>query len=310
VRQSIRGYTDRVIEQASGRDELSQTASELAEVARVIDSSEDLHRALGNPGIPTPSRRGVVQDLLQSRVGAPTLRLVTFALEADRATEFRDDVRWLATRLDAAARDHQPVGEPVLGRTAAEERIDGYATAVLERVGDRAALESIEDELFRFMRVVNGSEQLRAALTSRDVPKGARRDTVIDLLRDRVHPATSDLAAYATQVGRPRDYEALLSHLVDRVASESDRRVAEVRVPIELDESQRQSIADALRRVVGRSVEVRPTVDPSVLGGFVATIGDTIVDGSARHRLDLLKERLDMPEAIITAAVNPRGDSS
>jgi F-type H+-transporting ATPase subunit delta len=45
---------------------------------------------------------------------------------------------------------------------------------------------------------------------------------------------------------------------------------------------------------------VRVIVDPTVLGGFVATIGDTVVDGSARHRLDLLKERLEMPEAAIT----------
>ena len=105
---------------------------------------------------------------------------------------------------------------------------------------------------------------------------------------------------YATQVGRPRDYEALLGTLVDRVAAESNRRLAEVRTAVELDDDRRRQLAGALSRVAGRSVDVRVTVDPTVLGGFVATIGDTVVDGSTRHRLDLLKDRLDTPEAEFT----------
>ena len=101
-------------------------------------------------------------------------------------------------------------------------------------------------------------------------------------------------------MGRPRDYEALLSHLVDRVAAESNRRLAEVRTAVDLDDDRRSQLAEALSRVAGRPVDVRVTVDPAVLGGFVATIGDTVVDGSTRHRLELLKERLDTPEAEIT----------
>ena len=107
------------------------------------------------------------------------------------------------------------------------------------------------------------------------------------------------LAAYTTQVGRPRDYEALLSHLVDWVAAESNRRLAEVRVPVDLDDDRRRQLAEALSRVAGRPVDVLVTIDPAVLGGFVATMGDTVVDGSTRHRLELLKERLNSPEAEI-----------
>ena len=102
-------------------------------------------------------------------------------------------------------------------------------------------------------------------------------------------------------MGRPRDYEALLAHLVDRVAAESNRRLAEVRVRRRARRRPPpRSWPSALSRVAGHPVEVRVTVDPTVLGGFVATIGDTVVDGSTRHRLELLKDRLDTPEAEIT----------
>jgi F-type H+-transporting ATPase subunit delta len=299
VRQSIRGYTDAVIEQTDPGD-LTPVAGELAGVANLVRGSQDLRLVLTDPDVPAPARRGVITDLLDSRVSATTLRLVIFALDADRASEFVDDVTWLAERLDAAARGLVPVGDTVLGRHGAVERIDGYATALLDDIPDKGSLGDIEDELFRFMRIVGGSQELLDALSAPQVDAVARLSLVEDLLQGRATPTTTRLAAYATRVGRPRDYEALLGALVDRVAAESNRRLAVVRTAVDIDDQRRRELAGALSQVAGHAVDIRVTVDPTVLGGFVAIIGDTVVDGSARHRLDLLKARLDTPEAEFT----------
>jgi F-type H+-transporting ATPase subunit delta len=304
VRQSIRGYADAVIEEISGSDQLPETASQLGAVLQLLDNSSDLRRVMGDSGLAVATRRSVISDLLAGQIGAPTLRLVNFVLGADRAAEFRNDVAWLAVRFDASAHGLAPIGEPVLGRAAAMERVDGYASAVLENV-PHSDLDGIEDELFRFERLVQGSDELRGTLTSRDLTPHVRRAIVDDLLGSRASSATTRLAGYATQVGRPRDYLDLLAHLVEHVASENNRRVAEVQSPVDLDDAQQQQLADALSRLTGRPVEVRVTIDPSVLAGFRATVGDTVVDGSARHRLALLKDRLVMHEAEIIT-----GDSS
>jgi F-type H+-transporting ATPase subunit delta len=300
VRQSIRGYTDGVIEQAAAGGELRRTADELAAVSHLVASSQDLKRTLADPGVPGSSRRAVVTDLLSNRVGAPALRLLQFVIEADRATEVIADVDWLAVRLNAAADNLHPVGEAVLGHKAAEERLDGYATALLQVLPGDGVLTQIEEELFRFMQILDGSEELRTILSSRDVAAEARKRLVEDLLSSKATPTTQRLASYATQIGRPRDYEDLLSFLVDRLSLESHKRMAEVRSAVELDEQQIQDLSGALRRVVGYDVQLRVLVDPSLLGGFVATIGDTVVDASARHRLELLRDRLVLPEANIT----------
>jgi F-type H+-transporting ATPase subunit delta len=297
VRQSIRGYTDGVIEQA--HTELDRIAGDLAAVRDLIARSDDLRQALVDSGLATASRRAIVTDLLSGKVSEPTLRLLTFVIDADRANEVADDIAWLADRVDAAVRDLVPVAEVTLGHRAAEERVDGYATAVLEGLDGERQLVTVEDELFRFLRVVQGSEALQSALTSRDTPTEARRQIVVDLLGPRVHPASVHLAAYATQVGRPRDYEDLLTFLVDRVAAENHRRVAEVRSVADLDQGQQQRLTATLARLIGRDVDLRVTVDQTILGGFVATIGDTVVDGSARRKFELLKERLEVPEAAL-----------
>lgn len=297
MRQSIRGYTDAHLENVDA-DQLAQTASELRAIDRLIGESQDLERALTDPGLPLPARRGVVVDLLENQVGPATLRLVTFVLESDRATELGEDLSWLAARVDAAARGMHPVGEPVLGIRAAQERLDGYTTGILGDIQDAAAVQDLEDQIFRFAQTVSGSQDLTLALASRDLDAAARQSLVEDLLSNRATPATTRLAAYATQIGRPRDYLELLHHLVDRLAAEGNRRVAEVRAAVNLDDGQRQHLGTTLSRVTGRAVEVRVSVDPVLLGGFVATIGDTVVDGSTRHRLELLKERFEMPEII------------
>ncbi len=302
MRQSIRGYTDGLIVLASptGESSVDTVASELSAVRGVIEGSDDLRRALSDPGIPVAARRGVLSDLFRPHVGETTMRLLGFVLEVDRASETAADIEWLAERLDAAAHNMAPVSDVVLGTKGAEERVDGFATAVLRTVEGERALSNLEDELFRFSRVVTGSDELRAALGSRDIPAANRKQLVTDLLEGKATPATVALATYATQVGRPRDYEDLLDCLVARVASESNRRLAEVRSAVDMDDQQQRHLAEALSRAIGHDVDVRVSVDPGVIAGFVATIGDTVVDASARHQLDLLKERLVMPEAHFT----------
>jgi F-type H+-transporting ATPase subunit delta len=301
VRQSIRGYTDGLIALAAptGESSLTTLAAESSAVRGVIDASEELRRALSDPGIPLAARRDVLRDLFGSHIGTASMRLVDFVLESDRASDTVEDIEWVAERLDAGRESLAPVGDVVLGTKGAEERIEGFATAVLQTAGERA-LGEIEDELFRFARVVAGSEELRAVLSNRDYPPAVRRGVVSDLLQGKATPATVSMATYATQVGRPRDFEELLEVLINRVASESNRRLADVRSAVAMDEQQERKLAAALSRAVGRDVEIRVTVDPSVVAGFVATIGDTVVDGSARHQLELLKERLVSPEAQAT----------
>jgi F-type H+-transporting ATPase subunit delta len=300
VRQLIRGYTEGVIEGA-GFDELSPMASELAAVRDLVAGSDDLKTVLSDPGITAGSRRAVMDELLSSRVGQRTLRLVDFAIEEDRATELGDDLNWLVGRIEAGANHQRPETDLVLGRKAAEERVDGFATALLDHGEvDGRLLTRVEDELFVLLQAIGANEELRSSLTSRDVPADARAGLVRDLIAEKAHPVSTALAVYATQVGRPRDYENLVEFLVERTAKASHRRLAEVRSVVSMDDRQRSDLAQALARVVGHNVDVRVTLDPSLLAGFVATIGDTVVDGSARHRLELLKERLVMPEVKVT----------
>ncbi|MGI8752513.1 MAG: ATP synthase F1 subunit delta [Acidimicrobiales bacterium] len=299
MREGIRGFSDAVIEDSSGADELSGLADETEAVTRLVEGSPDLRLVLGDPGLPVHVRRSVVSDLFTSQVSVACVRLLTYIIEADRATDFDENLAWLTRRVAAARDGLESTSVGPLGRTAAAERADGYATAILGPVRDNEGLGDVEDDLFRFSRVVLGADELLEALSDPRTPVEARRGLVHDLLASKAAEASTRLATYAVTVGRPRDYVTLLTALVERVAEESHRRVAEVRAAIELTDEEQQRLGAALGRILGHDVDVRVIVDRSVLGGFVASVGDSVVDGSVRHRLEKLRERLALPVANI-----------
>ena len=92
--------------------------------------------------------------------------------------------------------------------------------------------------------------------------------------------------------GRGRDLPAIIDKLVARAAGSKNLSVAQVRSAVALSDDQQHRLKAALANATGQQVELKVVVDPSVLGGIVATVGDTVIDGSVRTRVDQLKSRL------------------
>lgn len=289
---SLEGYTAAVLDgpDASGPDARAALAEDVAAVERLVRRDAELHAAMTDVAIGPRARRAVLADLLSGKVSAPAARLCAYAAGAVRAQDVPSALGWLATRLRQVAEGEDRPEEP-LGHRAARERVGGYAQAVLQELAV-AELETVEDELFRFARVVDATPELRGALTDRDLPAAARRAVVEDLLGTKAHPATVRLATYAVTGGRPRDLVGTLDWLVEQVAGARGWRVARVRSGQEVDDQARRDLSERLSRLAGSPVELQVTVDPALLAGVDVEIGDLRLDATARGRLDRLREHV------------------
>lgn len=174
----------------------------------------------------------------------------------------------------------------------ADERVDAYATALFEVAKAEGSLAAVEEELFRVARTIEGSDELRNVLTDQAVPVERRQGIVEDLLGGRASTVTTALVSFVVGVGRGRHLPAIIDRLVERAAEERSQAVAEVRSAIPLDDTQRDRLAAALSTATGKQVSVKVIVDPAILGGIVAQVGDTVIDGSVRTRLARLRETL------------------
>jgi F-type H+-transporting ATPase subunit delta len=173
-----------------------------------------------------------------------------------------------------------------------DDKIDGYATAMFDVASAEGVLGRVNDEVFRFSRVVEANPDLRSALTDPASLGEAKARVVEELLNGRVHPVTVRLLTLVVDAGLARDLSRVVDAFTARVATASGTAVAEVRVATPIDEDLRQRLVEALTRSKGRPVDVKVIVDPSVIGGVVTTIGDEVIDGSVRRRLEQLRASL------------------
>ena len=174
----------------------------------------------------------------------------------------------------------------------ADDRTLAYAEALFGVARAEGTLAEVEDELFRFSQTLEGSDELREALTDPAIPVARRQQIVEDLLGGKASSTTVAMISLVVGTGRARDLPAIISQLVEMSAAEANKAVAEVRTAVPLNQDQRERLATALGEATGRQVEIKAIVDPAVMGGVVAQVGDTVIDGSVRTRLDRLRKVL------------------
>lgn len=170
------------------------------------------------------------------------------------------------------------------------DRTDIYAEALLGIISAEGQPDEVTDELFRFARTLEANDELWGTLGDPHIPAERRAQIVQDLLGGKASDLTVAVVSLVVGAGRVRDLPAIVDQIVEASARAAAKQVAEVRVAKELTDDQRTRLAVALAQAVGGDIEVKVIVDPSIIGGVVAQIGDRVIDGSVRSRLNQLRE--------------------
>jgi F-type H+-transporting ATPase subunit delta len=174
----------------------------------------------------------------------------------------------------------------------ADDRTLAYAEVLFNVARAEGTLADVENELFRVSQTLQGSDELREALTDAAIPVARRQQIVEDLLGGKASPTTVALVSLVVGTGRARELPAIIRELVDMSAAEANKAVAEVRSAIPLNQDQRDRLAKALGEATGLQVALKVVIDPAVKGGIVAQVGDTVIDGSVRTKLERLRKAL------------------
>ncbi|MFI7445492.1 F0F1 ATP synthase subunit delta [Nonomuraea indica] len=248
----------------AGSADLGTLSDELFAVADLLDREHGLRRALSDPARPAELKARTVRALLGGKVGEAAIATVEAAVSA----------RW------SRAGDLADVLER-LGVVAAAAEAEGQGT-----------LDEVEDELFRFGRVIAANPALRRALSDAAAPEEGKRQLLRDLLGGRAAVTSLRLISQVAVHPRGRSLETGLEAFGQLVAQQRQRYVAVVRSAVELTEQQKQRLATWLRTSYGRDVHLNVEVDPRVLGGFSVRIGDEIIDTTIVGRIEEVRRRL------------------
>lgn len=170
------------------------------------------------------------------------------------------------------------------------DRTAGYASGIFELAKAEGEPERVESELLALAQALETSADLRSTLTDPQLPMDRKQGVVEDLIGGRASRLTLGLIQLLVGQGRVSDLPQIARSLVETAAASRDKAVAEIRTAVPLDDDTVQRLGAALGKATGKSVEIKVTVDPSVIGGIVARVGDTVIDGSIARKVDSLRQ--------------------
>ncbi|RZT13206.1 F-type H+-transporting ATPase subunit delta [Kribbella sp. VKM Ac-2569] len=236
---------------------------ELFSIAKLLDGSGALRRALTDPARPARTKAALAEQLFGGKISPQALEILSVAVSG----------RWVSGRDLGNALDQLSVEAEV-----------AYADT-------RRKLDELEDELFRLDRVVAAERALAEKLGDRGIPAEHRQELIRGLLQGKADATTVRLAERAVD-GRGRSFAASMRSYQVAAAARRNASIATVRVATDLTEAERTRLATALGRQYGRDIQLNVIVDPHVVGGVRVDIGDEVIDGTIAAKLDDAQRRI------------------
>lgn len=254
---------DVFVGQVGGAD-LDRLADQLFSVARLLSGEKALRRHLADPAVPEEARTGLVERLLGGKLDRPALEAVAAAVAA----------RWsrpvdLVNALESLARN-----------------------AVLGSAEKGGRLDEVEDELFRFGRILDREPELSGLLADTTRPLEGRLGLLDGVLTGKVTASTATLLRQAVSLPRGRHLDVVAEELAELAAARRELSVARVSSPVRLTPDQEQRLTDSLSRLYGRPMSLQVELDESLLGGLVVRVGGEVIDGSVAGRIDAARRHL------------------
>jgi len=168
----------------------------------------------------------------------------------------------------------------------------GYARALLEQAQAENVVTRVAEDLFRLRELLKGNADLLQFLKNPNVKHEGKRQALVELFQGRVQPLVLNTLLTLSDQDRAGRAVEIIEEFTAIAAAAKQQVSGEVITAIPLDEATLQRLTAELNKVTGQQVQLFQKVDPAVLGGAIIKIGDQVIDGSLRHRLEQIKERL------------------
>ncbi|MGJ0119050.1 F0F1 ATP synthase subunit B/delta [Williamsia sp. MIQD14] len=237
-------------------DGLTRLAGELADVVDLLGREPVLRKHLAEPSDDTESKTAL-SDRIFATSGEDTQALLRSAVTG----------RWSATS----------------DFTFAIERLARYALLIVAEKAN--SIDDVEDELFRFGRLLVAEPKLSALLSDVNAPIEGRLGLLDTVLAGKANDTTAALITQTVRLLRGQSAASAVSDLAELAAARRGESVAHVVAATELSDDQRDKLTTVLGRIYDREISTQVEVDPDLLGGLRIAIGDEVIDADIATRL-------------------------
>jgi ATP synthase F0 subunit b/ATP synthase F1 delta subunit len=238
-------------------DRLTSLADDLASVAKLLRREAPLARHLADPSLDSAPKVQLAERLLSGKVSDAALAVLRTAVSQ----------RWSSTSDLIHGIQH-------IARLA-----------LLVRAEREDQSDDVEDQLFRFSRILDSEPQLITVLSDYTTPLDGRVGLVTTVLHGRANKNSADLLRQTIELLHGERADAAVRELANLAVSRRGEVVAHVGAAAELSDAQHDRLTELLSRVYGHPVSLQLEVNPELLGGLTIAVGDEVIDGSLASKL-------------------------
>lgn len=168
-----------------------------------------------------------------------------------------------------------------------------YAKALFELAQEAGKTARVAEELAAVQEALATQEELRTALLSPVLPRPAKAEVLDAVLAEAgLDPLCANFLRVLLAARKLTQLDDVL-RAFSALRDDAEGRVrGEAATPMPLQEAQVAALRKALARALKKEVELDIRVDPSLLGGVVARVGNLVFDGSLRTQLERMRETL------------------
>ncbi len=166
-----------------------------------------------------------------------------------------------------------------------------YAEAMFDIARRQNSIERTQEDIQGIAQVFN-HRTLSYLLREPKIPAQRKESALRQFLADKVQPISLNLALLLVERGLVEAMPNIAREFDQLVLNNKNQAVAEVTTATKIDDAEMAHIKQALESRTGKTILVHSHVDPAILGGVVARVGDQVIDGSVRSRLNALRSQL------------------
>ena len=166
-----------------------------------------------------------------------------------------------------------------------------YAQAVFQIAMERGELDSWLDDLILLVRALENSE-FSDLLDAPQISASRKREIIRDTLGQTVGPLASNLVSLLASRNIASTIPSVVSHYERLLDASRGVEQAEVISAVPLDDRQLGQVVELLKVMASKEIKLTARTESEIIGGIITKIGDRVIDGSVRTRLESMRRAL------------------
>ena len=166
-----------------------------------------------------------------------------------------------------------------------------YANSLLTSAIEKGNLKTVAGDMEMVFSSLQASEELTRTLSSPVIKPQLKASIMEEVFKSKVSKETMDFLKFVIDKNREDLLESIVKKFLELRDQQEGIVNVNVRSAVELSDDQKEKLRQNFEKVLNKKIRFSFIIDPNVIGGFVAKVGDTVFDASLKHQLEILKKR-------------------